>query len=115
MKQNPSRAKTNRRLSLVVAFAVISLSCARQPRHSSNELSALTNTSVEVPVSVRVNINTASALELEKLPGVGKIMAEQIVAYRQQYGPFRLVEPLMMVHGFSDHKFRSLRELITVE
>jgi competence ComEA-like helix-hairpin-helix protein len=48
-------------------------------------------------------------------PGVGKIMAEQIVAYREQYGSFRRIEHLMMVHGFSDHKFRALRELITVE
>ena len=62
-----------------------------------------------------MNINTAAAAELEKLSGVGKIMAERIVAHRQQYGPFRRVEHLMMVHGFSDHKFRALRELITVE
>ena len=52
---------------------------------------------------------------MERLPGVGKILAERIVAHREQYGPFRRVEHLMMVHGFSDHKFRVLRELITVE
>ena len=42
-------------------------------------------------------------------------LAERIVLHREQYGPFRRVEHLMMVHGFSDHKFRALRELISVE
>ena len=63
----------------------------------------------------RLNINMATAAELEKLPGVGKILGERIVSFRQQYGPFRRVEHLMMVRGFSDHKYRGLRELITVE
>ena len=52
---------------------------------------------------------------MEKLPGVSKIVAERVVAHRQQYGRFRRIEHLMMVRGFSDHKFRALRELITVE
>ncbi|MDQ2856157.1 MAG: helix-hairpin-helix domain-containing protein [Acidobacteriota bacterium] len=65
--------------------------------------------------SGRLNLNTASAHDLEALPGVGKILAERILAHRAQYGPFRRVEHLMMVRGFSDHKFRALRERVTVE
>jgi competence protein ComEA len=61
-----------------------------------------------------ININTASAQQLEKLPGVGGSIAERIVAYRKQYGPFRRAEHLMMVRGISDRKFRELRALITV-
>jgi competence protein ComEA len=62
-----------------------------------------------------ININTASRLELEKLPGVGSGIAERIVAHRKQYGPFRRAEHLMMVRGISDHKFRELRPMIVVE
>ena len=61
------------------------------------------------------NINTAGAAQLEKLPGVGKGIAERIIAHRAQYGPFRRAEHLMMVRGISDRKFRELREMIFVE
>ena len=46
--------------------------------------------------ALRVEINTAPASELEQLPGIGGL-AERIVAYREEHGPFRRVEHLMMV------------------
>ena len=46
---------------------------------------------------VRININTATAKELEALPGVGEVIAARIVAYREQTGPFRSVDDL--IHG----------------
>ena len=61
------------------------------------------------------NINTASVKELEKLPGIGKGLAERIVEHREKYGPFRRPEHLIMVRGISDKRFRALRDLITVE
>ena len=63
----------------------------------------------------RININTASVKELEKLPGIGKGLAERIVEYREKYGPFRRAEHLIMVRGISDKRFRALRDSITVE
>jgi competence protein ComEA len=62
-----------------------------------------------------MNINTASLQELEKLPGIGEVMAERIVAHRAQYGPFRRAEHLMMVRGISDRKFRAIQSMISVE
>ena len=64
---------------------------------------------------LQININTASVDELEKLPGVGKAISERIVAHRQQYGPFRRAEHLMMVRGMSDKKFRQLRQAVVIE
>jgi competence protein ComEA len=61
-----------------------------------------------------LNINVASASELEKLPGVGKVIAERIVDYRAEYGPFRRPEHLMMVRGISDRKFRAILPMIAV-
>jgi len=63
----------------------------------------------------RININAATAPELEKLPGVGKVIAERIIEHRTQYGAFRRAEHLMMVRGISEQKFRILRGLITTE
>ena len=64
---------------------------------------------------IRVNLNTASANELETLPGIGKGLAERIIEHRQKYGSFRRPEHLIAVRGISDRRFRALRELITVE
>ncbi len=65
--------------------------------------------------ATRININTASEKELEKLPGIGRGLAERIVDHREKYGPFRRPEHLIMVRGISDKRFRALRDSITVE
>jgi competence ComEA-like helix-hairpin-helix protein len=65
--------------------------------------------------SALININTASANELETLPGIGKSLAERIVEHRDKFGPFRRPEHLIIVRGISDKRFRALRDLITVE
>jgi competence protein ComEA len=62
-----------------------------------------------------INLNTASIDELETLPGIGRVIAERIVAYRTQFGPFRRPEHLMMVRGISDRKFREIQMLVSVE
>lgn len=48
----------------------------------------------------RVNINTANSSQLEELPGVGPVLADRIVAYRDQHGPFASVTALEAVTGF---------------
>lgn len=79
---------------------------------------SLTTTQRVYPITasnqLQLNINTASPIELENLPGIGKVMAERIVAHREQYGPFRRTEHLMMVRGISDKTFRELQSLVTV-
>ncbi len=63
---------------------------------------------------VVVNLNSASATELEKLPGVGPSTAARIVEYRQKNGAFKKVEDLMNVRGIGEKTFLSLKPLITV-
>jgi competence protein ComEA len=62
-----------------------------------------------------LNINVATANELEKLPGIGKVIAERIITHRAKYGPFRRAEHLMMVPGISERKFREVRSMIAAE
>src|SRR5882724_11776603 len=105
MKQSLSRARVSHRFLLmaIVMGAILVSSCAHQSRHVA-QTTVLTEPSaptVAKPRSFRLNINTSSATELEGLPGLGKILAARIVAHREQYGPFRRVEHLLMVPGFS--------------
>jgi competence protein ComEA len=61
-----------------------------------------------------VNLNTASASQLESLPGIGKSTAERIVEYRQKNGGFKKVEDLMNVRGIGEKSFLKMKPLITV-
>ena len=62
-----------------------------------------------------VNINTGSAKELEQLPGIGPVIAERIVAYREKNGRFKRREDLIMVDGISEKKYEEIRSMIVVE
>lgn len=61
-----------------------------------------------------ININTASAAELETLPGIGPSLAQRIVAYRQEHGPFRTIEDIKNVSGIGEGRFAQIKDLITV-
>ena len=59
-------------------------------------------------------LNRASANDLEGLPGVGPVLAERIVAYREQNGPFTEVEDLLQVGGIGEAKLASIRDLVRI-
>lgn len=61
-----------------------------------------------------VNLNTATADDLDTLPGVGPATAAAILAYRDQYGPFASLEDLGEVSGIGPAKIEALRGLVTV-
>lgn len=61
-----------------------------------------------------VNINTASAKQLEELPGIGPKLAAEIIKYREKNNGFSSVEELKQVKGIGDSKFADLRELVTI-
>lgn len=113
MKHNLGWNTRALRFILVAVSLPLSSACARLARNipTSNQPSAILATAT----LAKVNINTATATELESLPGVGKVLAERVVAHRQNFGPFRRAEELIIVRGISDRKFRELRALITTE
>jgi competence protein ComEA len=61
-----------------------------------------------------VNVNTATPTDLETLPGVGEVIAQAIVDYRTQNGPFSSVDQLLDVSGIGDATLEDIRELVTV-
>ncbi len=61
-----------------------------------------------------VNINTASATELEALPGIGEVIAQRIVDHRTANGSFATVDELMEVSGIGEAILEDVRDLVTV-
>ena len=61
-----------------------------------------------------ININSASAVELEDLPGIGPVLAQSIVEHREDHGPFADIEGIMDVRGIGQGVFEDIRELVTV-
>ena len=61
-----------------------------------------------------INVNTAAATELEELPGVGEVIAQAIVDYRTENGPFASVDQLLDVSGIGDATLENIRDLVTV-
>lgn len=62
-----------------------------------------------------LNINTATVAELDLLPGIGPVLAQRVVDYRDAHGGFRAVEELLKVSGIGDAKLTEILDLITVE
>jgi len=61
-----------------------------------------------------LNINTATVEELDTLPGIGPAIAQRIVDYRNDNGPFATIEDLMNVKGIGETTFAELKSKITV-
>lgn len=61
-----------------------------------------------------VNLNTATLAELQTLPGVGPVLAQRIVDYRDQHGPFATVADLRKVSGIGDARYNDLKARVTV-
>src|SRR5258706_6734093 len=141
MTRSSSYAPRSRPIARVFVLLVLILSssaCVKRSRHPgpsinsraqstpSQSINAKANdqqsgntphvtTSFNQTSAQRININTATVGELEKLPGIGKGLAERIIDHREKFGPFRRTEHLIIVRGLSDRRFRALRDLITVE
>jgi len=59
-----------------------------------------------------IDLNAATVVELEELPGVGPVLAERIAAYRDEHGPFAAVEDLLDVPGIGEGKLALLRDAV---
>lgn len=61
-----------------------------------------------------INVNTATQAELEALPGIGPVIAQEIIKYRETVGPFKSVEELLKVRGIGPARLAAIRNLVTV-
>lgn len=64
--------------------------------------------------NAKININTASQSELERLPGIGEATATKIIAYRNENGKFKEITEIKNVKGIGESKFNLIKDLITI-
>lgn len=62
-----------------------------------------------------LNLNTATLVELETLPGVGPVLARRIVEFREKKGGFRRVEELLVIPGISARKWKLIKDKVEVK
>lgn len=62
-----------------------------------------------------ININQADRVELEKLPGIGKVLSQRIIQYRNEHNGFERATELRKIYGIGDVTYQELKAKITVE
>ena len=66
------------------------------------------------PPAHPININTASATELEEVPGIGPVTAKKILDTRKSYGAFKSVDDLLAIKGIGPKRLDKMRKYLTV-
>jgi competence protein ComEA len=94
---------THPRTRLAAALALVALVLAVAPAGAA-----------DTAVPGVVNLNSASAVELARLPGIGATVAQRIVEHREKNGSFRAVEDLMLVRGIGEKSLERLRPYLTL-
>ena len=84
---------------------------ARALKHMADSIMHARLAAAKAPV----NINSATAAQLETLDGIGPVLAQRIVAYRDEYGPFASVDDLDAVSGIGSKRLAAIRDRCTVE
>ncbi len=65
--------------------------------------------------SAKININTANANMLQNLPGIGPVLSERIIEYRNQNGLFGVIDDIKDVSGIAEKKYEGIKDLICVQ
>lgn len=97
MERGTKRKVVAHLLMLAVAMTATGLTMAAQAKE---------------PKGAPVDINKASAEELQDLPGVGPSLAQRIVEFREEHGPFQSVDDLLKVRGIGERSLERIRHLI---
>lgn len=116
----------NKRVKIILAvliFAVLVLAGTVIERYEKDAFileTVATDDADYVPTSQsvidgRININSAEVEELTELNGIGEALAQRIINYRTENGPFVTIEEIMKVPGISEKKFEVLRDDICAE
>ena len=80
--------------------------------NTKNEENSESNT--DTSIQEIININTATASDFDKLPGIGASKAEAIIQYREEHGNFSRIEDLKEISGIGDALFEKIKDYITV-
>ena len=104
-----------KRLVLVMAAAsLLFASCGRSEESSVSTANRRETSAESQPPKPCINLNTATSEELMTLPGIGEVMARKVIEYREQAGPFRRAQDIIIIDGFSERKYRAIAGQICV-
>lgn len=92
----------------------VSVPAAMQTVPPETTISPEEPTQATEAITFPININTASEKEFMALPGIGEVLAQRILAYREENGAFSSVEDLMHVEGIGEKRMEEMLDLITI-
>ncbi len=87
------------------------VSAAASAQSAPNAPRAAKSASVQFPL----NLNTATAEQLEAIPGIGPVLAQRIVEYRKTHGKFQSVDDLLEVQGIGQKRLENMRPYVVVK
>lgn len=96
-----------------LCVAVLTMFCLLLPAFTGG--TALAADQAAAAVAAPVNLNQADAAGLQSLPGIGPALAERIVTYRDDNGPFQSVEQLTDVPGIGAKKLEKMRDQLRLQ
>ncbi len=102
------------RTPLVIAALILAAFSAQSMARAAIVPTQTSKATKAAPELAPVNLNTATAAELEALPGIGPATAVRILEYRQKQNGFKKIEDLMNVRGIGEKMFLSLKPMIVV-
>lgn len=98
-----------RRLLLMAIVAAFGLSCL------SPEVTLAAGKASAAQIVETIQLNQATAEQLQTLPGIGPALAERIVVYRNENGPFKSIDQLAEVKGIGQRKLETFRDRLTLK
>lgn len=111
-----SLARGLRGASAAVLLVMLVFALARFRRWRETRAIRERRTSVEWVCSPgKVNLNRATPAELQAIRGIGPVLAQEIVRYRERHGPFHRVEELLVLRGVGARKLKALEAFLCVE
>jgi competence protein ComEA len=99
--------RTNRTRLTIIAGFLFSLALTSSSSSSAASISNSQN-------DERINVNTASVEELQRIPGIGPALASRIVEHRRRHGLFKRPQDIVVVRGMSAKFYRRIAHLIRV-